>query len=106
MTNDTRAAFEAWYIERQRARGYGSMLTDAEFVGRMPDGRYKSLGLEDAFAAYRASRRAALEDAIKACDDVEPVTFHFGGQFFDDARGTIGACTAAIRALADEGMKD
>lgn len=63
MSDQIRDAFEAWYIQRQRSRGYGEMLTDAEFLRRMPNGRYMSLGLEDAFAAYQASRLAALEES-------------------------------------------
>lgn len=69
-----REEFEAWYIARQRSRGYGTMLTDAEFVGRHTNGRYSTLGLDDAFEAWQASRRTyratVLEEAAQVCEDM------------------------------------
>lgn len=47
-------------------------------------------------------RAAALEEAARRVGDVEPVTYHFGGQTYDDARATLGACESAVRALAQQ----
>jgi hypothetical protein len=43
-----------------------------------------------------------LEEAARVLDDIDPMTYTFGGQLHDDARGSIGACAAAIRTLAKE----
>lgn len=125
--DQSRSEFEAWYVQRQRSRGYGVHLTDAEFLKRMPDGRrYMSLGLDDAFQAWQeASRRTeratiqadeldarygfvtkvargmALEEAKRACE----------GEFLHEPQaGTediaydyaVRDCIAAIAALAVE----
>jgi hypothetical protein len=63
-----RVAFEAWHIARQRRRGYGERLQDAEFVGRHANGKYSSLGLEDAWEAWKASRAALMSNAAPEVD--------------------------------------
>lgn len=52
MNDETRKAFEKWYIARQRAKGFGARLSDEEFVAKHPDGRYRSGWLDFAFEAY------------------------------------------------------
>lgn len=44
-----RALFEAYWLKRQRARGFGCQLTDAEMLAR-PERR------EDEFCAWQAAR--------------------------------------------------
>lgn len=101
MSDQIRDAFEAWYIQRQRSRGYGEMLTGAEFLRRMPNGRYMSLGLEDAFAAYQASRLAALEEAAKACEQNKLLSGGNGPNFSFGWATAIECSAEAIRLLAN-----
>jgi hypothetical protein len=95
MTNDTRAAFEAWAkTQPDLVEPFGYEL-DLARVGR-------ESRTEAACRGYLASRRAALEDAVQACMD------------YADALHTVAAdaealsvihCIDLIRALGDEGEK-
>lgn len=58
-TDRDRASFEHWHIQRQRSRGYGAFLSDAEFVTRDESGRYRTLGLDDALEAWCAALASA-----------------------------------------------
>ena len=80
MTNDTRAAFEAW--EKSR----GGNLT------RHDSGHYANSAMQGRWTVWQASRRAALAEAAKVCED--------GWHLL-----TRHECADAIRALADEGVK-
>jgi len=86
MTNDTRAAFEAW--EKSR----GGNLT------RHDSGLYANSAMQGRWTVWQASRRAALEEAAQVCG-MESVTMATR----DQSRGALH-CAAAIRALADEGV--
>lgn len=65
-TERDRASFEHWHIQRQRSRGYGAFLSDAEFVTRDESGRYRTLGLDDALEAWCA--------ALASAPAIEPVS--------------------------------
>lgn len=43
-----------------------------------------------------------LEAGADACEEIEPVTYRFGGELHDDAASTRRACVAALRALAKQ----
>lgn len=49
-----RTEYEQWVIRRQRMRGYGSELTDAEFVMRDQRGEYTASGFEMGWQAWKA----------------------------------------------------
>lgn len=103
MTNDTRAAFEAWWKKRrkqtwmdQRCRG------DAE---NPPDGwssAFEPHAWEGWQAAYLASRRAALDEALRECEEVAD---HWDAMHNTQASMAADQCVVAIRALGDEGVK-
>lgn len=89
MTNDTRAAFEAWYV------------VNAFDYERNPLGS-RECGLQ--WASWLASRRAALEEAMQACaaEHLEEPQAGTEDIAYDNA---VRDCIDAIRALADEGVK-
>ena len=88
MTNSTtRDEFEAWCSQRWRGdRG--------AFVRKHDDSGYIMERLDFALDAYLAARRAALLEAAKVCEKIEVPGW------------SSARCVDALRALADEGMKD
>ena len=99
MTNDTRAAFEAW--EKSR----GGNLT------RHDSGRYANSAMQGRWTVWQASRRAALEDAIKELAKLPrwKYTISHGDLYgYEDKGGddiSYDLVEEALRALADEGVK-
>jgi len=91
MTNDTRAAFEAW------AKSEG--LTVARTTKRDLQG-YDAPDTDYAWMGWLASRRAALDEAAKVCE--EHAKIHVDGSY---EQGEAEYLAEAIRALADEGVK-
>lgn len=57
------AEFESWLIARQRAKGIGIKLTDAEFMARNEDGSYRAIGFDLAHEAFEAGRQRGAESA-------------------------------------------
>jgi hypothetical protein len=96
MTNDTRAAFEAW------ARAENMSLGTLRHIG-YAEGTYEDSRTHAAWLGWLASRRAALEEAAKVCEE-EYV-------HAEDGRGNRWVTDPSpshaeiIRALADEGVK-
>ena len=66
---NSRKAFEAAWIARQRAAGYGTMLADSEFCQRKPDGTYVSLSLDPAWWAWQAAIQHARDVAVQKCEE-------------------------------------
>ncbi len=83
MTNDTRAAFEAWF-------------NTAGYTGD-PFG--------EAYNVWIASRRAALEECAKLVETNHIVSGGNGPNFNFGWETALSACAKAIRALGDEGVK-
>lgn len=83
MTNDSRAAFEAWYV------------ANAFDYERNPIGS-RECGLQ--WASWLASRRAALEDAISVVNE-----WALAGHISD--KGITCEAMDAIRALGDAEVK-
>ena len=90
MTNDTRAAFEAWMAEYQSA--------PLERCPYFPE-QYKDMLHQVSWDNWLASRRAALEDAIKECERL----LELAGN--EDQSGLVVAINT-IRALGDEGANN
>ena len=67
---NSREAFEAAWIARQRAAGYGTMLADSEFCQRKPDGTYVSLSLDPAWWAWQAAIQHASDVATAKCAEI------------------------------------
>jgi len=98
MTNDTRAAFEAWMSEdgkfpraivREPCRdGYRLMIAQTSWTAWQ--------------AAYLASRRAALEECAQLAEIMAENANRYG---YSDASREDRRVAAAIRALGDEGVK-
>ena len=99
MTNDTRAAFEAWAKTQPaiQAGCYGD-----PFKPDFDDGTYWFPRVQSAWLAYAASRRAALEEALRECEEVAD---HWDAMHNTQASMAADQCVVAIRALADEGVK-
>ena len=91
MTNDTRAAFEA----AMESRGYAR--EDGNF--RLHEGMY-TREVEFAWGLWLASRRSALKEATRICEETWWVT-----QGDDEMAGSCIKAADKIRALGDEGTK-
>ncbi len=94
MTNDTRAAFEAWLNEPVDWDIAGKPIHRRSTLNEVAM-MYAEFGFT---AAYHASRRAALEEAAKVCDS------RFMGDLNREDQ-EARRCAAAIRKLGDEGVK-
>ena len=91
MTNDTRAAFEAW------ARAGNMSLGTLRHIG-YAEGTYEDSRTHAAWLGWLASRRAALAEAAKVCE--EHAKIHVDSSYEQGEAEYLGE---AIRALADEG---
>jgi hypothetical protein len=87
MTNDTRAAFEAW----AKTEGFDTIAKHHDRYG------YDAPDTDYAWMGWLASRRDALEEAAKVCDK--------RAVLWPDEGGTPSDCAADICALGDEGVK-
>lgn len=105
-----RASFEQWHVQRQRGRGFGTMLTDAEFLARDEDsGRYRTIvGLDDAFEAWKAGvafaappvGQQAAQPAIDACMAVRAEVAKSISSKSAYGLSVVDACIRLIRARA------
>jgi hypothetical protein len=98
-----RERFDAYWLARQRARGYGDRLTDAEMLAH-PDRR------EDEFHAWQAARAGSTEAQAEITDDqivsaIQDAGFNLAFRNFEDdiklARALL-ALRAPRQALTDE----
>lgn len=71
-TADTsRVAFEAWFSDG------GNFIKSVE---RMGDGGYRFMQAHQAWGAWQASRKAALNEAVFACESVDDRCYDCLGQ--------------------------
>jgi non-ribosomal peptide synthetase component E (peptide arylation enzyme) len=90
----TRAEFEAWAAES----GFGVATLDR--FAAYPKGTYEDSRTDAAWKGYQAARRATLEEAAQACDDLK-----FNAASYFEINERLDEAAASIRAIGDEEPK-
>jgi len=85
MTDKSRAEFDAWCIKTKRST---KKLTGTDI--------YATPGTIHAWGGWKASRKAALSEAIEACDELETNFAHAGARTESAVAGT---CKHIIQEL-------
>lgn len=100
MSEDTRAAFEAWFASTRHEKRPERVAIRFD---RMEGGDYVHDHTQRHWWTWQNARAAALAKAAKVCEnDVDDVSYVHGGTTYDDAGRTRYNCAEAIRSLASE----